>query len=208
MTGFLEEDKPPCMDSQFFICERRGWAFSVKLHSGPFLNNPVTLGDQQEFLEADPFGFLAYLENGHTELRQDTLSEFSHTPWYSDFHHRMLLLVGLEICDKRSIRADDRETLEAQMGWFDHGLHQVIELARGPIRESQPEIAKTILDLYLPVFLRTVGVRYGRADEEDSTKAWESMKEGRKYVPNAVTTYRDGGGSTVLVDRRSRSGNV
>jgi len=113
----------------------------------------------------------------------------------------MLILIGLEICDKRAIFAKDTKAIETQLGWFDQGLQQVIELARGPIRESQPEIANSILDRYLPEFLKTVGVGFALKDGLDSTRVWESMKEGRKGESVGVMTKSGGGEIDVLVDR-------
>lgn len=115
----------------------------------------------------------------------------------------MLILVGLQICDKRSIIAEDRQAIADQMGWFEHGLHQVIELARGPIRESHPEIANAILDCYLPVFLKVAGTSFGSMNEADSTRAWKSMKEGKRSEASGVMTQSDSGEINILVDRTS-----
>ncbi|GAA5839619.1 hypothetical protein JCM5353_006590 [Sporobolomyces roseus] len=208
LTGTLVEGGQACLDNQSLLCEHRGTAFTVKLNSGPFLNNSIYYRDQQKFIEADPLGFLAYLETGHTELRQDTLSEFSRTSWYSDLHHRMLILVGLQISDKRSILAEDRKAIEAQMDWFHDALHKVIELARGPIRESQPEIAQIILDLYLPGFLKTVGVVFSSEEEVNSTEVWKRMKEGGKNRPLGVMAETDEGELKVLVDRKRGTQDV
>jgi len=121
-------------------------------------------------IAADPFGYLAYLERAYLKATPDC----EEAVWYSDFHHRMVILVAQLVDYTRSTHVAGRPPKQELIKNQVHSIKCTMKLACDVIRVSHPEEAKLINEVYLQELFNRCGVKiiglYNLLREETGAK--------------------------------------
>jgi len=105
-------------------------------------------------IESDPFGTLAFYDSRHLVDLDVTF----HLSWYSDYQHRMVLLIGILVVVNRFIGPANSAPTQEALDCLLHCLGQVTKFARDVIHSSHPKEADVITQDYLPNLLKDLGV--------------------------------------------------
>ncbi|GAA5824141.1 hypothetical protein JCM5353_006158 [Sporobolomyces roseus] len=138
---------------QALVYEFRATAFSIKVHSEPFLEH-LTYTDYLNLTQADPLGFPAYSQRSWFEhLEERRLAQ-----WYSELQHRLLVLIALLVVCKTAAENDDQVGVREQTPLFVFAFNKVCEFTRGPLAGIDPPFSVVTLEAYLPSVLKELGV--------------------------------------------------
>jgi len=144
---------------QALVHEYRATAFSIKIHSDPFLEH-LTYTDYLNLTQADPLGFFAYSQRSWLKGVQ----EQEQSSWYSDLQHRLLILVALLANFKNAAEMQDAAGLREGQTLFLYAMNKVSDFVRGPVARDNTEVAQAVMEVYLPTVLEELGVGLKPAD--------------------------------------------
>lgn len=163
LIASFEENPGKSAAKAGLIGVHRGLAFGVKRTSGKFVDG-FTWSELHELVSSDPFGFLADFND--RSPWNVALAEDEDKTWLSNFQHRMIILVSSFATDSTEPTSNLQANPRLTLAFITNALSQVRKFVEEVIRVSHPEEATTILEKYLPKFLKLVGM------EGDGSEGW------------------------------------
>lgn len=173
----LGKEGVACNNNQKVLYEYRATAFFVKTASGPFLTSDFRYEDSRKLATEDPLGHLAYSQ----VVSIGNMMHHAESPWLSDFQHRALNLVAICVSIHHAVDIATQAALRDQVNYLSYNLNQLLDLSRTRIARSQPTVAKSIVEVWLPSLLETVGITIDTL--ENSVAPWNQFEGGGRTLP-------------------------
>lgn len=195
LTESLGKGGQAQLDNQYILFLHRSDAFRVKVMSDSLPDSKsIRYGDFRKWMGLDPLGFLAYFQR----TTQFKLLPYSKTEWYSELQHRTLILVGLMGMTQRMLEESDHESLRGTIGLLSHATAQLVKFAQSQVHRSNSEVAKSILQVYLPA-LSSIGGIEPRA-EDTGESMWSMLTKGQSLAPATAFVLERSKGENVVIN--------
>ena len=137
---------------QDLLAHFRGLAFATR--RGTFVAGNFSYDDLTRLIEADPLGFLADSQSQRVTI----LESCWNARWFSDLQHRFTILVASFISLHHSLLSSDTTRIQEGKLFLNHAVDCAVKYAEKTVRSFHPNLAKKIVDKYIPFVVTQVGM--------------------------------------------------
>lgn len=178
----LMEGGAACQANQGFLLVHRGTAFDVKsrlLFEG---RKWTKFSNLHKLIASDPVGFLAWTQLNHLPVTSKCFEK----SWYSDLHHKTMILVGVLTYFHASLEPTNQAALQTSLKLFAWTINQIKAYALNVIHPTNPKEAIHFVETYLPALFDAAGTMIGNL--ADVSQGLANLGKGDTLVaPGSVT---------------------
>lgn len=178
----LMEGGAACQANQGFLLVHRGTAFDVKsrlLFEG---RKWTKFSNLHKLIASDPVGFLAWTQLNHLPATSKCFEK----SWYSDLHHKTMILVGVLTYFHASLEPTNQAALQTSLKLFAWTINQIKAYALNVIHPTNPKEALHFVETYLPALFEAAGTMIGNL--QDVSQGLANLGKGDTLVaPGSVT---------------------